>query len=572
MAMPQFNLGQRWANISKTVGDIAQMQKSTAERKRAEKMKGEQMLQQTFKDLYGFADDWGKEQTRQRERKEDVQMQKDLLESSRLHEKALAELESGYRTSEDKAAYDLRQDDREAEQEIAEGELKLKQDEAALQKKEIEAAIAYRANMTEFEKKRYNDQVAANIENRAIELQRLGLENTRIANLQELALEKEKTKQLQIDADAAADIAAAEQDLEQAKMLRELSDAYKLDVQKLNDEFLLAKQELTADLTRAANAAEIETATNKIKALAQMAFPDLPPKEAVVQYLARQAPGAKEDVDPLAYAFSFIESVSPGAIQNLADLDEEEKQTLLGHANTALNNLAGMTNAPSSEVINAAKLGFHAMIMGYNKDDSDVDPAAAEEVADAMIYLTSGWNPYTGFEEEEEQGEFFRDAATVLSNYWRFLTAPTREPGSGFTGVGLGVGGGMAEATAQVASTAGQFTKTMQGQEKTVLPEEDDPNWLQFKTLYEEVLPRWKEKSEELSEMRSTNVMVTTGVTEGDETITLREIMQEAANLYENPTEVPAPFWATLVEGLRNIQQKTYVGTPRGEREHLYFD
>jgi hypothetical protein len=559
MAMPQFNLGQRWANIGKTVGDIAQMKKSAAERKRAERFQGQQMLQNTLKDVTGYFTGLEKEKTRQREREDEKAFREEQFKFEK--EKELTrQLELGREQHREDIQRRLDRRDVEIDQAVEgrrwEAEFGLKQDEAALQKKEIEAAIAYRANMTEFQKKQYNDQVAANIENRAIELQKLGLENTRIANLQELALEKEKTKQLQIDADAAADIAAAEQDLEQAKMLRELSDAYKLEVQKINDEFLLAKQELTADLTRAANAAEIETATNKIKALAQMAFPDLPLKEAVVQYMASQAPGTKEDADPLAYAFSFIESVSPGAIQNLADLDEEEKQTLLGHANTALNNLAGMTNAPSSEVINAAKLGFHAMIMGYNKDDSDVDPAAAEEVADAVIYLTSGWNPYTGF-EEEEQGEFFRDAATVLSNYWRFLTAPTKEPGSGFTGVGLGVGGGMAEAAAQVASTAGQFTKTMQGQEKTVLPEEDDPNWLQFKTLYEEVLPRWKEKSEELSEMRSTNVMVTTGVTEGDETITLREIMQEAANLYENPTEVPAPFWATLVEGLRNIQQKT---------------
>ena len=86
MAMPQFNLGQRWANIGKTVGDIAQMQKSTAERKRAEKMKGEQMLQQTFKDIYGFADDWGKEQTRKRERGEDIEMEQKELERRKFVE------------------------------------------------------------------------------------------------------------------------------------------------------------------------------------------------------------------------------------------------------------------------------------------------------------------------------------------------------------------------------------------------------------------------------------------------------------------------------------------------------
>tara|TARA_R100001594_G_scaffold8141_3_gene21376 strand:+ start:3355 stop:4950 length:1596 start_codon:yes stop_codon:yes gene_type:complete len=94
MAMPQFNLGQRWANISKTVGDIAQMQKSTAERKRAEKMQGQQMLQQTFKDVYGFADDWGKEQTRQRERQESIQLQKDLQEDKQLHDLALLDRET----------------------------------------------------------------------------------------------------------------------------------------------------------------------------------------------------------------------------------------------------------------------------------------------------------------------------------------------------------------------------------------------------------------------------------------------------------------------------------------------
>ena len=72
MAMPQFNLGQRWANIGKTVGDIAQMKKSAAERKRAERFQGQQMLQSTLKDVTGYFTGLEKEKTRQSERQEDI--------------------------------------------------------------------------------------------------------------------------------------------------------------------------------------------------------------------------------------------------------------------------------------------------------------------------------------------------------------------------------------------------------------------------------------------------------------------------------------------------------------------
>ena len=72
MAMPQFNLGQRWANIGKTVGDIAQMKKSAAERKRAERFQGQQMLQNTLKDVTGYFTGLEKEKTRQSERQEDI--------------------------------------------------------------------------------------------------------------------------------------------------------------------------------------------------------------------------------------------------------------------------------------------------------------------------------------------------------------------------------------------------------------------------------------------------------------------------------------------------------------------
>jgi len=72
MAMPQFNLGQRWANIGKTVGDIAQMKKSAAERKRAERFQGQQMLQGALKDVTGYFTGLEKEKTRQRERQENI--------------------------------------------------------------------------------------------------------------------------------------------------------------------------------------------------------------------------------------------------------------------------------------------------------------------------------------------------------------------------------------------------------------------------------------------------------------------------------------------------------------------
>ena len=78
--MPQFNLGQKWANIGKTVGDIAQMQKSSAERKRAERFQGQQMLQNTLKDVTGYFTGLEKEKTRQRERQEDIDREQEQFE------------------------------------------------------------------------------------------------------------------------------------------------------------------------------------------------------------------------------------------------------------------------------------------------------------------------------------------------------------------------------------------------------------------------------------------------------------------------------------------------------------
>ncbi len=80
MAMPQFNLGQRWANIRKTVGDIAQMKKSAAERKRAERFQGQQMLQNTLKDVTGYFTGLEKEKTRQRERQENIDREQEQFE------------------------------------------------------------------------------------------------------------------------------------------------------------------------------------------------------------------------------------------------------------------------------------------------------------------------------------------------------------------------------------------------------------------------------------------------------------------------------------------------------------
>jgi len=80
MAMPQFNLGQRWANIGKTVGDIAQMKKSAAERKRAERFQGQQMLQNTLKDVTGYFTGLEKEKTRQSERQEDIDREQEQFE------------------------------------------------------------------------------------------------------------------------------------------------------------------------------------------------------------------------------------------------------------------------------------------------------------------------------------------------------------------------------------------------------------------------------------------------------------------------------------------------------------
>ena len=78
--MPQFNLGQRWANIGKTVGDIAQMKKSAAERKRAERFQGQQMLQNTLKDVTGYFTGLEKEKTRQRERQENIDREQEQFE------------------------------------------------------------------------------------------------------------------------------------------------------------------------------------------------------------------------------------------------------------------------------------------------------------------------------------------------------------------------------------------------------------------------------------------------------------------------------------------------------------
>ena len=80
MAMPQFNLGQRWANIGKTVGDKAQMKKSAAERKRAERFQGQQMLQNTLKDVTGYFTGLEKEKTRQRERQENIDREQEQFE------------------------------------------------------------------------------------------------------------------------------------------------------------------------------------------------------------------------------------------------------------------------------------------------------------------------------------------------------------------------------------------------------------------------------------------------------------------------------------------------------------
>ena len=167
MAMPQFNLGQRWANISKTVGDIAQMQKSTAERKRAEKMKGEQMLQQTFKDIYGFADDWGKEQTRKRERGEDIEMeQKELERRKFVEDRAFHDLQ--WQRREDRGERNL---DRYIAQRDRAEEIELRTKQFEIKSDQWDEEFSNKVNQQNLEALRLNRQNELNKINRAIDRQ-----------------------------------------------------------------------------------------------------------------------------------------------------------------------------------------------------------------------------------------------------------------------------------------------------------------------------------------------------------------------------------------------------------------